>query len=190
MSNEPNPFEQEIEDLIANHEAAKQKKKKVNSGDKGDRAERNLCKLLSARFHGLPFSRTSGSGNYWARGIELTESAKDCLVGDLVGPDNFGFVIESKCGYEKEVDFHSLFLKGNSKLNEFFDQVTADSNRSGKKPLLVYKRNLRQWLAFVPTSLLPEGMTFDYQLIYREWTGVALERLLEAPDAYFFKEDK
>jgi hypothetical protein len=176
--------QREIENVLANHEAEKKKKKKVNSGDKGDRTERALCKLLSERF-GADFERSVGSGNRWKQVKSLSESSKNVLVGDIVCPDGFAWVLESKGGYEGKVDFHSLFLKGNATIDSFIEQVMADVERCKKQPMILYKRNLRQWIAFVPTALLPTGIEFDYSLNYRDWTAVALEKLLEAPDEYF-----
>lgn len=177
--------DREIEDIFANYEARKKPKKKVNSGDKGDRTERNLCKLLSERF-GSPFERTVGSGNRDKQVKGMTESAKHVLIGDIVCPDGFAWVLECKGGYEDKVDFHSLFLKGNATLDSFIKQVSRDSELCGKKPMVLYKRNLRPWIAFVPSHLLPEGLSFEYSLAYRGWTAIALERLLEAPDGYFY----
>lgn len=178
-------FSEEIDDVLANHEASR-RKKKVNSGDKGHRAERALCKLLSARF-AAPFERSVGSGNRWSQVKDLTSSGKDVLVGDVVCPDGFAWVLESKSGYEDKIDLHSFFAKGNATVDGFIAQVSADAERSGKQPMLLYKRNLRPWICFVPTPLLPNGVEFEYSLRYRGWTAVSLERLLKAPDVYFFK---
>jgi hypothetical protein len=174
---------QEVENIL---EVREKRKKKVNSGNKGDRTERNLCKLLIARF-GRPFERVVGSGNRWGQVKEMTQAMKDVLVGDIATPEGFLWTLECKGGYEREIDFHSLFLKGNRKLDEFLVQVSNDADkRSKKKPMLLYKRNLRQWLAFVRTKDLPKKPKFTYKMVYGDWTCVAFETLLEAPDTYFF----
>lgn len=175
---------QEIDDVLAGLEAGG-RKKKVNSGDKGDRTERKLCKILSARF-GRPFERAVGSGNRWSQVKELTASARNVLVGDVVCPEGFLWVLECKGGYEADVDLSSLFVNGNKTIDKFIEQVAADSARSGKDPMLLYKRNLRPWLCGVPTRTLPADAAFGYRLVYRDWSFVALERVLELPEAFFF----
>jgi hypothetical protein len=176
---------EDIHDILANFEANKKKaKKRLNSGDKGHRTESNLCKLLSARFN-KPFERSVGSGNRWAQVDELTNSSKHVLVGDIVCPDHFRWVLECKGGYEDKVDFHSIFMNGNKTVDSFLDQVTLDAGRSNRDPMLLYKRNLKQWIAFIPTKMMPK-IKIPYSLRYRDWTAVALELLLAAPDEFFF----
>jgi hypothetical protein len=177
-------FQLEIDNILADH--GKQKKKKKNSGNKGSRAERELCKKLSERF-GKPFERSVGSGNRWAQVKGMSQAAKDTLLGDLSCPDGFRWVLESKCGYEDKVDFHNLWVQGNKTIDDFIKQVTDDAVRSGRQPLLLYKRNLRPWVAFFRMEDRPyaEGkpVVFEYALIYREWMGVALDVLLGLPEA-------
>lgn len=178
-------FDLEIEDILADNG----KKKKKNSGDKGQRAERELCKKLSARF-GKPFERSVGSGNRWSQVKGMTQAAKDVYLGDITPPEGFLWVLESKCGYEDKVDIHNIWLKGNKTLDGFVKQVSDDATRSGRKPILLYKRNLRPWLAFFrkadrpylagPTGVKP--IEFRYSITYEDWMGVALETLLAMED--------
>lgn len=179
-------FQIEIDNIIA--ETGKTKKKK-HSGNKGSRAERELCKKLSDRF-GLPFERSQGSGNSWSYRKGMSESAKQTLLGDLSCPDGFRWVLESKCGYEDKVDLHNVWIKGIKMIDEFIDQVCADAERSNRQPMLFYKRNLRPWLAFFrtadrPYEAGPNGclpVQFEYSMTYREWTAVSLDSLLELKD--------
>jgi len=101
----------------------------------------------------------------------------------LCCPEGFKFVIESKGGYSK-VDLNNIFDKGNSELDEFIEQVSKDSERCEKKPLLIWKKNHKPWLAFVKSQDL-EG-EYKYKIIYRDWVIVPLKELLELPDSYFF----
>ena len=158
------------------------KSKKVNGKKKGNRTELELTKILSARFN-MSFSRSVGSGNRWSQ-ASLTEEAKQVFSGDLVVPKGFKFVIESKGGYD-EIDINAIFIKGNTELDNFMEQVTEDSNRCGRKPMVCWKRKRKPWLAFILTKDLP-NCNFDYSIKYKQWTGIALENLLKLDDAFFY----
>jgi hypothetical protein len=179
---EHDAFNLEVDNILQDNA---KKKKKVNSGDKGHRAERELCKKFSERF-GVPFERSVGSGNRWAQVKGMSQAAKDTLLGDISCPDGFKWVIESKSGYEDKVDFYSIWTDGNKTIDDFLKQVTDDSVRSGRKPILVYKRKLRPWLAFIRTEDKPEQFEVDYFMNYGIWTAVALESLLKESNEFWF----
>jgi hypothetical protein len=167
-------------------EKFKNKKKKVDGGKKGKRVEREIVGILNERFSHLEnktFSRSVGSGNRWGQVKNLPSHAKETLTGDLCCPEGFKFVIESKGGYNK-IDLNSIFETGNTELDNFLQQVTDDSKRCGKIPLLVWKRDRRPWLAFMRT----EDITGDYayKITYREWTCVPIKELLKLADDFFF----
>ncbi len=75
----------EIEDLLENN---KEKKKKVNGKQKGNRTELHLCKLLTKHF-GDEFSRALGSGARTSQVAHLPEHAKKTLTGDICVPEGF-----------------------------------------------------------------------------------------------------
>lgn len=162
----------------------KPKKAKVNGKKKGSRVELELAKLLTAHF-GEPFSRSIGSGNRWGQKVQLTEQAKQVFTGDLVVPENFKFTIESKGGYDA-IDLNSVFVSGNSELQEFMNQAMDDSKRCGRKPMLCWKRTRKPWLVFLLTKDLA-GQDFEYSIKYGQWTGVALEHLLKLDRSFFMK---
>lgn len=157
---------------------------KIDSKKKGNRAELALSKILSSRFNSC-FTRSVGSGNRWSQVGEMTDSAKDCLVSDIVCPNGFRFTIECKSGY-KDVNLTGVFQKGNATIDAFMQQVLSDAIRSGKEPLVAFKPDRLGWIAFLPTRLLPVGSEFDFRLIYRDWSGIALEKILALPDEFFF----
>jgi len=164
-----------------------EKKKKKNSGDKGNRHERGLCKIFEKRFN-KPFIRAVGSGNRWGQVTQMSEAAKETLSGDISIPAGFKFVLESKGGYEKELDLHGCFVKGCRKLDEFLKQVTDDHKRCGRKPLLCWKRSRKPWYGFVWTKEIEDHLDkFEYRLIYRNWSCVDLNKLLELDDEFFFE---
>jgi hypothetical protein len=168
----------QIDDILKN----KEKSKRVNGNKKGKRTERSLANLLNKRFK-EGFSRSLGSGNRWSQVSNLPKHAKETLTGDICCPEGFKFVIESKGGYSK-IDLNNIFEKGNTELDDFIKQVSGDSKKCDKKPLLIWKKDRRPWLAFIRKEDL-QG-TYEYKIIYREWIVVPLKELLELPDSFFF----
>lgn len=166
-----------IDDLL------KEKKKKVDGGKKGKRVERDLVKQFTNRF-GEGFSRSIGSGNRTSQVSYLPKHAQDTFTGDLCCPKGFRFVLESKGGYNG-IDLNTVFESGNSTLDGFLAQVTKDSNKCGRKPMLLWKRDRKPWLAFIHTEEI-DGPAFKYRLIYGRWTCVLLSQLLELDDEFFF----
>lgn len=169
-----------IDDIISN----KQKnKKKVDGKKKGNRTELELSKVFNKRFNCQDFSRAVGSGNRWSQVQHLPKHARDVFSGDLVVPTKFKFCLESKGGYDG-IDLNSIFVRGNSELDNFLDQVSKDAKRCGRKPLLCWKRKRKPWLAFIHTSEL-DGKSFKYRLLYAKWSVVDLQKLLELEDSFF-----
>jgi hypothetical protein len=156
--------------------------KKIDSGKKGKSAERELVRILSERF-GDGFSRSVGSGNRWGQVAHLPVHARETLTGDLCCPTGFRFVLECKCGYDS-IDLVSALSSGSVLLNSFLGQVVDDSTRCGRLPLLLWKRSRRPWLAFVRTCDLPPDLDCD-RLLYRGWSALPLDRLLQLDDSYF-----
>jgi hypothetical protein len=169
----------EVEDILGR----KERKKHLNSGDKGKRVERGLAKILNDRFGG-GFSRSIGSGNRGEQVSNLPRHAKETFSGDLVCPANFAFVFESKGGYD-DVDLNSVFEGGNATLDAFLKQASEESVETGRKPILVWKKNRKPWLAWLRTVDLPHT-DWEYRLVYREWSAVPLSVLLQSDDEYFY----
>lgn len=179
-----NDFE-DMDDFVTDDILSKKKKtKKVDGKKKGNRTELDLTKVLNTRF-GDGFSRSVGSGNRWGQVNHLPKHAREVFSGDLIVPKGFRFVIESKGGYDA-IDMSSVFVRGNSELDGFLDQVTQDSKRCGRKPMLCWKKTRKPWLAFVHTKDLV-GRTFKYKLQYGKWSVVALEHLLKLEDDFFIE---
>jgi hypothetical protein len=167
-------------------EGRNKKKRKADGKKKGSRTELELVKLFTERF-GEGFSRSIGSGNRWGQVTYLPKHAQEVFSGDLVVPKRFQWVLESKGGYDG-IDLNSVFVRGNSELDGFLDQVTKDSKRCARKPMLCWKRDRKPWLAFVHTKEL-RGHTFQYRLIYKQWSAVDLKALLKLPDDFFFESE-
>lgn len=175
----------DVEDLLA----ATKKKNKVNGCRKGKTVERELCKILTKRF-GVEFNRSVGSGNRWSQ-VTLTEEAKKFYCGDVCVPETFKWVIESKGGYDKDVDLNTVCDgKGISRLDEFIKQSTHDSEYCGRLPIICWKRARKPWLTMVrQADLAPYNKDdFPYHVNYGDWVILSLTEFLEKTnDKYWFK---
>ena len=180
-------FSREIDDILENNP---EKKKKVNGCRKGKSVERQLCKLLNEHFN-QPFSRSVGSGNRIHQVSTLSESAKQVYSGDVSVPEGFKWVIESKGGYEDDMDFSNAVDGKLSKLDDFIKQVSHDAEYTGRKPIICWKRNRKPWLAGIRLSDYPFSnidIVFKNRLQYGEWFVVPLELLLKETDYKFWFE--
>ena len=163
-----------------------QKKPKVNGKAKGNRAELALCKLLTKHF-GEEFSRSLGSGGRWSQVGNMPEHAKKTLTGDVCIPQKFFYTIESKNGYEDEINLTNACDGAIPRLDEFIKQVVRDADYSGRKPIICWKRNHKPWLAII--KKIDFANEIDYYVNYREWRIVNLEELLRITDRKFWFAD-
>jgi hypothetical protein len=176
----------EVEDIFI------KKPKKIKSGKKGKRVELELVKTLNHRFQKTlasnpelgSFSRSISSGNRWGQNVHLSKNAINTYSGDIVCPDNFKFVLESKGGYN-DIDLCSVFGGGQSELDGFLAQVTSDSERCGRKPLLLWKKDRKPRLAFLKAEDLP-SMDLKCSMKYGEWIALNYEDLMGLDDSFFF----
>lgn len=159
--------------------------KRLNSKKKGNRVELELTKILTKKL-GKPFSRSVGSGNRGWQVRNLPKHAKETFSGDLCPPEGFRWVIECKGGYD--VDLNGMIGEERSALNKFIAQSSHDAEQSGRKPLIVWKRTRRPWVAMVRRSDLGDTDHFSVYMQYKEWTIVALDELLDAFPASFWFE--
>ena len=178
------------------------KKKRIKCGQKGKRGERELVKTLNTRFAKLlaenpkwgSFSRSVGSGNRWGQKVVLSETASQVYSGDLTCPDNFKFVIESKAGYN-DIDLFGIFSNKCQGLDEFLKQASDEGGRTGRKPLLIWKKDRKETVAFIKNIDLPFNVDpFPFltpAIFYGEWIAVSLSSLLDSTtDEFWFKSDE
>lgn len=181
----------EVEDILENLN----KKKKIKSKPKGNRGELQICKVLNARFADIliknpkigAFTRSVGSGNRWGQNVVLSEAAKQTFSGDISVPSHFKFVIESKNGYE-DTDLFTALSGGEKQINDFIDQVLADAERCGRKPMIIWRKAYKPPIVFLKAGEVSE--TFDYQMKYRDWIIYSLDQILSFNDAFFFEIDQ
>jgi hypothetical protein len=160
------------------------KTKKINGKQKGNRVERELAKLLTTRF-GREFSRSVGSGNRWSQVKDMPTAARETFAADLCVPDGFLWALECKGGYETAADLATLLDQGSAQIDQWLSQAQADSERSGRKPLIAWKRSRRPWVAIARRADFNE-FAFDDRLTYGDWFLVSLSSLLAVSDSMFF----
>lgn len=164
-------------------------KKRKKGNLKGKRGERLLVNVFNKRFEKLlaahpdwgNFHRSIGSGNRWSQ-AKLSDAAHQVFSSDIVC-ENCLFAIESKFGYDG-INFDRACKNGNKQLDEFINQVEQDGERTGKIPMLVWKKTGKDQLAFLKNF---DASKFDYSTRYKQWTVVLLDELLtKMPDSFFF----
>ena len=102
-------------------------------------------------------------------------------------PQNFLWVLESKKGYNEEIDLCTLFGGSNATLDGFLKQVEDDSKRCDRKPMLIWKKDYKPRLAFIHPCDSPTQGTFSCVMTYKQaWVAIPFDELLEYPDSFFF----
>lgn len=165
---------------------SKNTKKKINGKKKGNRVELELCKKLTEHF-GETFSRSIGSGNRFSQISHMPEHAKQTLTGDVCVPENFQFVIEVKGGYDDDVDFSSVLEGGCSRINEFIKQSEKDAQISGRKPIVLWKRSRKPWVAMIKFD--DYKSTSSHYMMYNDWIIISLNKILEETEKGFWFND-
>lgn len=195
----------DIEELL---EDKPKKKKKVNGKQKGNRTELNLCKMLTEHFD-QEFSRALGSGARTSQVNYLPEHAKKTLTGDICVPEGFKWVIECKGGYEDDMNLTNVCDGNISRLDEFIEQVTKDSEYCGRKPIILWKRNRKPWLAMIRIADSPfqdrdngswEVLVSRYYpsmtptlsnfIVYKSWLILSFEELLKRTEKEFWFDEQ
>src|SRR5690606_31278518 len=101
----------------------------------------------------------------------------------------FKWVFESKGGYEKEIDLNSILGgKGISKLDEFIEQSTKDSEYCGRLPIICWKRARKPWLTMIRKVDFGkyDYSKHSYYIVYRDWVMLPLEELLKSTKRNFW----
>lgn len=186
-------FEDDLE-LITDGTEEKERKKKVDGKGKGDRGELMLGKFLGKHF-GHEFSRGVGSGNRWSHVKEMPQHAKDTFLGDICTPDGFAWVIECKNGYDDDIDLNNAFHPI-AELDKWITKALRDSELSGRKPIICWKRKWKPWIAILRQIDYDDWsdnvlIDFDYYMSYRDWMIVELQVLLDkTPEGYWYRDGK
>lgn len=110
---------------------------RINSKKKGNRFEREVCKIFQA-WTGYEFSRVPQSGGL--RWKDTQSITSDVICTDDRYNRRWPFTIECKSYNELKFE-HLLLEKKSCKINSFWDQAKRDAKRANKKPLLIMKYN-------------------------------------------------
>lgn len=111
--------------------------KRINSKNKGNKAERGVAQALS-EWADIKFIRTPSSGGaFHLSGLKV--------FGDIIPADpqdmvRFPFTVEVKS--YKGIDFEAPLLGQNTNWKDWWNQVDQDAERSGKLPIVFMRRNL------------------------------------------------
>lgn len=120
-----------------------EKKKRVNSKQKGSEYERKIAKILS-KYWGEDFHRTPMSG-----GLHWKDDNR--VAGDIVTPPTSIYPWTTECKKRQEWGFDQL-LKGTGEVEQWWKQALGDSVRVGLKPLVIFAKNFS-----------PNYMMFEYE---------------------------
>lgn len=115
--------------------------------NKGSSFERLICKKLTRWVTGkedpLIFWRTASSGAHATQKAKANKASK--MYGDIMAIAKEGefltdrFVIE--CKHYKDYNFEDFVLYSKGLVMDWWNQVKNDTEKAGKHPLLIYKRN-------------------------------------------------
>lgn len=186
-------IEPDVEDIIKNLEKKELSKKRKNSSKKGKRAENNLCHIFEKKFE-MIFSRVPESGAMATRG-RVKKSVESEVCGDIITPDNFKFVIESKKGYDLDIInfFYNEKMFSGKKTDKktfesFLKQVEDDSKRANKEPMLIYYKDYRPpIIATTYEKIIDKDKNYMvYFYNSKSWFITSLYNILNVKNEKFF----
>jgi len=169
------------------------KTKRINSKAKGDRAEREIAKILTEHF-GVPFARVGVTSGARPKQVKLDGHAKKAYTGDLILPDGFRFSIEAK-----SVNIDVDFFDESAAFERWLSQATEDAESIGKLPMLCWKVAYKGWLVALPIFAFTNyGSYGTYYVRYANnterwrwgWIIKRLDALLEANQEWEFWFDQ
>lgn len=136
-----------------------------NNKARGKTTEREFVSILNEEMRKAElldsteaFYRTEQSGARRHVRQKLPREILLTMTGDIHGPTDFPFVVESK-GRRSNPDFHKLVCGQKHDIHDWIDQVTADAEEMDKLPLLLMKFASRGMMAAVRAS--------EYETVFR-----------------------
>ena len=163
----------------------KPRREGINSKQKGNRNELEVCKWLE-KWTGEPFTRVPSSG-----GMRWKNAPNVC--GDVVCEDidfNFAFSVETK--HLKKIPLEGDLLE-RSKVFTIMQQAISDAERANKKPMLILRSNgmpKGKYIVFFQLEdvkllgmpeLVSAGGSIELDIFLH---GYASDSLLESPYLY------
>lgn len=178
-------------------------KRKGGGKNKGSAFERTICKKLSEWMEAdeVIFWRSASSG---ARSTQLAKSGTKATLtgGDITALSEEGSWLTSyfsiECKFYADFSF-DLLLQNKGKIPEWWSQCILDSNRDGKNPMMIFKKNRSPiYVAFDPTVLVLMSIQCDLSHVRQMTIGnnkssesmtiMLFEDWLEATDYESLKE--
>lgn len=158
------------------------KKKRINSKQKGNAAERELAKILTEHF-GVPFARVGVSSGARVKNTKLPDETIGVMTGDLITPKTFRFSVECK-SVHAEVDL----LAPSALLDKFLMQAETDAQSIQKLPMLCWKRHRKGWIAAIPFQVFryADIELTAYYAAYQDWLVCRLDTLLATQNLRFW----
>lgn len=123
----------------------KNKKKRLNSKNKGNAFQRKVAQIFNEHFETDQFAPTPGSGAF-ATTHSLPQHLQ--IYGDLITPKEFCFVLECKKGYNKE-NIGSTF-NSKSLITEALQQSERDAKKCKKVPMVIFQQDRKDILCVIP----------------------------------------
>lgn len=161
---------------------------RINSKNKGNKNERDLCKAMKT-WSSFEFSRVPQSGGLRWRKTENTTG--DLICSDDRHKQKFKLSIETK--FHTEINFQHLLLpNGKNKILEFWEQAKSDAKRGNKIPILFMRYNgmpKLTWFTVISSesySNIREFFPKHVRLIFRNKDG---EKLVLLNSSVLFESD-
>ena len=154
-------------------------KRRINSKQKGNRAERELAQILTEHF-GVPFARVGVASGARVKNTKLPDNAIGVMTGDLIPPAGFRFSIEAK-SEKVNIDFFTR----SALFGKWLTQATNDASSISKIPMLCWKRHRKGWIVAIPSkafknaALPPHYASYGFGVWQWDWIVCRLDTLLE-----------
>ena len=161
----------------------------INIRSKGQKGERDLCKILNDRFSTKAFKRSVQSGAFTGgknshRADDLTSEQSSVFIGDIITPPDFLYTIEHKC--IAKFDFWDIHNK-NSQFWKWIQQAERDAVRANRDFMLVIKPNLKPRLVVMADNAKCYFPSHMY-ILCKGLVVMLLDDLLRSPNDFFFRE--
>jgi hypothetical protein len=154
----------------------KNKKKRLNSKNKGNTFQRKIAQIFNEHLQTEEFAPTPGSGAF-ATTHNLPQHLQ--IYGDLITPKNFNFVLECKKGYNKE-NIGSTFTD-KSLIRDALAQVERDAKKCNKIPLVIFQQDRKDILCVIPCTSFQDQFLSKlsyYVVLKKEYIIIKLKELL------------
>jgi len=140
----------------------------MNSKQKGNRAEREVVKILNDFYKTNIFERVPSSGARATTSKNLTEHKANVMIADIIVPENFPFFIETKF-YKNEPDLWKLFETGlfpDGWEKERTEQTKQIEVTKKEGIILVFRANKRGYLAMLEQDIYNDFSGEEYPSQY------------------------